>query len=48
MAILTLSLFVIGYGFRGPGRINRYEAGVLLAVFTGYTSWLIFTAAQGS
>jgi cation:H+ antiporter len=24
MAVLTVSLFVIGYGLRGPGRINRF------------------------
>lgn len=29
MAALTLSLFVIGYGFRGPGRINRIERGAV-------------------
>jgi cation:H+ antiporter len=41
MAILTLSLFVIGYGFRGPGRINRLEGGLLLAGFLAYTGWLV-------
>jgi cation:H+ antiporter len=25
MAALTLSLFIIGYGFRGPGRINLHR-----------------------
>ncbi|MBV1713483.1 MAG: calcium/sodium antiporter [Desulfomicrobium sp.] len=30
MAVLTLSLFVFGYGFRGPERINRIEGAVLL------------------
>jgi len=42
MAVLTVSLFVMGYGFRGPGRINRVEGGVLLAAFVGYTSYLIY------
>jgi cation:H+ antiporter len=43
MVGLTLSLFVLGYGFRGPGRgrINRIEGGLLLAVFLAYTGWLI-------
>jgi len=41
MAMLTLSLFVIGYGFRGPGRINRLEGGLLLAGFLAYTGWLV-------
>ena len=43
MAVLTLSLFVIGYGFRGPGRINRVEGTVLLACYVGYTAYLIST-----
>jgi cation:H+ antiporter len=43
MAALTLSLFVIGYGFRGPGRINRIEGAVLLACYVGYTAYLIIT-----
>jgi len=44
MAALTLSLFVIGYGFRGrPGRINRLEGAVLLACYAGYTAYLVST-----
>jgi len=43
MAALTLSLFIIGYGLRGPGRINRFEGAALLAVFFGYTAYLIAT-----
>ena len=43
MSALTLSLFVLGYGFRGPGRINRVEGGFLLACFIGYTAYLIST-----
>jgi cation:H+ antiporter len=42
MAGLTLSLFILGYGFRGKGRINRIEGGLLVAVFAGYTTWLIY------
>jgi cation:H+ antiporter len=41
MAVLTVSLFVIGYGFRGKGRINRIEGAVLLAVYVGYTAYLV-------
>jgi cation:H+ antiporter len=44
MVGLTLALFVLGYGFRGPGRINRLEGGGLLAVFIGYTVYLLTTA----
>jgi cation:H+ antiporter len=43
MAVLTISLFVIGYGFRGPGRINRFEGAVLLACYVGYTAYLAST-----
>lgn len=41
MAGLTISLFLIGYGFRGrPGRINRFEGAGLLACYVGYTAYL--------
>jgi cation:H+ antiporter len=40
MAVLTLSLFVFGYGFRGPGRINRFEGAALLLGYAGYTAYL--------
>ncbi|MGD9848495.1 MAG: calcium/sodium antiporter [Desulfuromonas sp.] len=45
MALLTLSLFVFGYGFRGPGkgRINRCEGAGLLTVYLGYTAYLVLT-----
>ena len=41
MAGLTLSLFVIGYGFRGPGRINRFEGAALLACYVAYNVYLL-------
>lgn len=42
MGALTISLFLIGYGFRGrQGRINRLEGAALLLVYVGYTAWLI-------
>jgi cation:H+ antiporter len=47
MAALTLSLFVIGYGFRGLGRINRIEGAVLLVCYVGYTAYLISTVFGG-
>jgi len=43
MAILTVLLFIFGYGFRSMGRINRVEAVVLLAAYIGYTTYLIST-----
>ena len=44
MAALTVSLFVIGYGFRKPGRINRFEGAVLLTCYIGYTFYLVSVA----
>lgn len=42
VAVLTLSLFFIGYGFRGrPGRINRFEGAAFLACYTGYAVYLV-------
>lgn len=39
--LLTLLLFIIGYGFRGrPGRINRFEGAFLLLVYLAYNSYL--------
>ncbi len=47
MGLLTLALFVFGFRFRGQGRINRIEGGVLLAVYIGYTSYLVYGVVQG-
>lgn len=44
MSALTVSLFIFGYGFRGPARINRFDGSLLLAAYVGYTGWLILTA----
>lgn len=44
MAALTVSLFVLGYGVHGPGRINRIEGGLLLACYASYTAYLVATA----
>lgn len=40
---LTIALFLMAYGFKGPGRINRFEGGLLLTGFVAYMSWLAFT-----
>lgn len=42
MVALTIALFLMAYGFKGPGRINRLEGGLLLACFVAYMSWLAF------
>jgi cation:H+ antiporter len=42
MGILSLSLFALGYGFRGrPGRINRIEGAGLLVCYCGYAVYLV-------
>jgi len=47
MGALTLSLFLIGYGFRGrQGRINRFEGAVLLLVYVVYNAYLISTVLK--
>ncbi|MCP3967044.1 MAG: calcium/sodium antiporter [Lentisphaerae bacterium] len=44
MFMLTISLFVIGYGFKKRlGRINRYEGTLLLTAYVAYTAWLIYS-----
>ncbi len=46
---LTLMFFVMAYGFRGRGRINRLEGGILLACYLGYQTLLYFsTRAVGA
>ena len=41
---LTVALLVLGIGIKKAGRINRLEGALLLAVFFGYTGYLITTA----
>ena len=43
MFILTLVLFIMAYGFRGPGRINRLEGATLLTAYIGYQTLLYFS-----
>ena len=43
MFALILGLFVMAYGFRGPGRINRVEGLFLVAVYLVYNSYLGYT-----
>ncbi len=41
MGALTVGLFVIGYGFRGQGRVSRVEGWVLLVCYVAYTIYLV-------
>lgn len=43
---LTIALFIMAYGFRGPGRINRIEGGLLVLAFCSYQVLLYFTAIK--
>jgi len=43
---LTLVLFVMVYGFRGPGRLNRIEGGLLVIAFCAYQTLLYFTESN--
>ena len=47
MALLTVSLFVLGYGWKGPGRINRLAGSALIASFAGYTLFLLVSVMGG-
>ena len=38
MIALTIMLFIFAYGFRGPGRLNRIEGGLML---TGYIAYMV-------
>jgi cation:H+ antiporter len=40
MTALTVLLFVFCYGFRRPGRINRFEGAALVSSYIGYTAFL--------
>jgi cation:H+ antiporter len=48
MAGLTVLLFVMGWGFKGPGRINRVEGGLLVLAYLAYTAWLLTTLSPAS
>jgi len=43
MFALTVALFLMAYGFKGVGKINRIEASILLATYIGYMAWLYKT-----
>lgn len=44
--VLTIMLFVMAYGFRGEGRLNRIEGGLLLSAFIAYQMLLFFSISQ--
>lgn len=46
MTLLTVSLFLMGYGFRGAGRINKIEGTVLVTIYIVYMGYLVATAVS--
>ncbi|VAW97472.1 Inner membrane protein YrbG, predicted calcium/sodium:proton antiporter [hydrothermal vent metagenome] len=42
---LSIVLFIFAYGFRGPGRINRIEGGLLLLAYFAYMGTLYMSVA---
>ena len=49
MTVLTLSLFVFGYGFGGKqGSISRINGGLLLLCYVAYSGYLISSVFSGS
>lgn len=47
MAGLSVLLFIFAYGFRGQGRINRWEGVGLITCYIGYTAYLITSVFGG-
>jgi len=48
MLLLTVVMFIMAYGFKGKGRINRIEGGLLLMLYGGYMTWLYVTEISPS
>ncbi len=40
---LSIALFTVAYGFRGEGRINRFEGGLLLLAYIAYMTILYYS-----
>jgi cation:H+ antiporter len=49
MVALVVVLFATAYGFRGAGRINRFEGALLLSAYVAYNAYLVLevTGANG-
>jgi len=43
MLVFTIILFVMAYGFKGPGRLNRLEGLGLLCLFLAYEYWIFLS-----
>ncbi len=48
MTVMTVLMTVFAIGWKGrPGRINRLEGAMLLAMFVGYTAFMVRLVVQG-
>jgi len=45
MFVITVTLFIMAYGFKGDGRISRVKGFILVSIYIAYMSWLYFSAA---
>jgi len=43
MITMSVVLFAVAYGFRGPGRINRVEGVLLLTMYSAYNVYLVLS-----
>lgn len=43
MIVMTVSLFIMGYGLKGKGRINRIEGSILLISYAVYVLFVIYS-----
>ncbi|MFV2057668.1 MAG: calcium/sodium antiporter [Thiohalomonadales bacterium] len=46
MVLLTVAMFIMAYGFKSKGRINRFEASVLVMSYIAYMILLYQTASS--
>ncbi len=44
MTFLTIFLFIVCYGFKGPGKITRIEGFSLVIIYLGYMVYLVMSA----
>jgi cation:H+ antiporter len=47
MMAMTTGLFVMAYGIRGAGHINRIKGSMLLVAFATYNTWLVVSVMGG-
>jgi cation:H+ antiporter len=48
MTAFSVALLLTAYGFRGPGKVNRWEAALLVIAFAGYQLVLYHSEMVGS